>query len=103
MFSLTGVGYNWIDGLKDHCDAEITDAMLKTAVKAFPHDPPTTKEAYFYRKIFEETFGHYEGTQGLREGIVKWVPLWSDSDDPSGRAQQFHAEAYSKTSNGTTH
>jgi hypothetical protein len=25
---------------------------------------------------------------------VKWIPRWSESEDPSGRAQRFHAEAY---------
>lgn len=98
---VSGVGYNWIDGLKDHCDVEISDKLLKDAKQLFPYDPPKTKEAYFYRRIFEDTFGKYEAAKGLREGIVKWVPLWSESDDPSGRAQKFHAAAYSKTSNGT--
>lgn len=95
-----GVGYNWIDGLKDYCDEQVTDKMLMNAKETFSHDPPSTKEAYYYRQIFEEIFGQYEGTKGLREGVVKWVPLWSDSDDPSGRAQKFHAAAYSKTMNG---
>jgi asparagine synthase (glutamine-hydrolysing) len=89
-----GVGYNWIDGLKEHCNANVTDAQLASAAATFPHDPPKTKEAYYYRQIFEKVFGKYKGTQGLREGVVKWVPRWSESDDPSGRAQRFHAEAY---------
>lgn len=91
-----GVGYSWIDGLKDHCASKVTDEMLANAAKTFPHQPPATKEAYHYRVIFEDIFGKYEGTQGLREGVVKWIPLWSDSDDPSGRAQRFHTHAYSK-------
>lgn len=90
-----GVGYSWIDGLKDYCSTQVTDEQLADAPKTFPHDPPLTKEAYHYRVIFERIFGKYEATQGLRDGIVKWIPLWSDSDDPSGRAQRFHA-AYSK-------
>lgn len=96
-----GVGYNWIDGLKDYCDEQISDDMLLKAPNVFAHDPPTTKEAYYYRKLFEDIFGKYEGIQGIRQGIHKWVPLWSDSDDPSGRASEFHAKAYSKTANGS--
>lgn len=95
-----GVGYSWIDGLKDHCDNEITDKMMKTAGEIFPHEPPKTKEGYFYRRIFEETFGQYEACQGLREGIRSWTPLWGESDDPSGRASKFHKAAYCKTMNG---
>lgn len=101
LIFVLGVGYNWIDGLKDHCDAEISDAMLKGGAEQFPHNPPKTKEAYFYRAIFEEIFGHHESTQGLREGVKPWIPLWSDSEDPSGRAQKFHVAAYCKTANGT--
>lgn len=71
--------------------------MMKAAATTFPYDPPATKEAYFYRVLFEEQYGKYEGAKGLREGIVKWIPLWSESDDPSGRAQKFHAAAYNKT------
>lgn len=89
-----GVGFNWIDGLKEHCGKVVTDEQLAAAADTFPHDPPATKEAYFYRSIFEKRFGQYAGTQGLREGIHKWIPRWSDSDDPSGRAQRFHAQAY---------
>lgn len=92
-----GVGYNWIDGLKDHCAKLISDEQLKKAGEVFPHDPPATKEAYYYRQLFEKIFGKYQGTKGLREGVVKWVPLWSESDDPSGRAQRFHVAAYSKS------
>lgn len=97
-----GVGYNWIDGLKDHCEAKVSDEMLKGASSEFPHDPPHTKEAYFYRQMFEEIFGKYKGTKGIRQTIHRWIPLWSDSDDPSGRAQKFHAAAYSKTANGAS-
>lgn len=78
----------------------MSDEELQRAAERFPHDPPTTKEAYHYRVLFEKQFGKYSGAQGLREGVVKWVPLWSDSDDPSGRAQKFHAAAYSKQANG---
>ncbi|CAN8065513.1 unnamed protein product [Agarophyton chilense] len=98
-----GVGYNWIDGLKDFCDEQVTDKMMKEAPQIFKHDPPVTKEAYYYRVLFEKRFGKYEGAQGLREGVHKWIPLWSDSDDPSGRAQKFHTAAYVKTMNGTSH
>lgn len=95
-----GVGYNWIDGLKEHCANVVSDDQLKSAAKIFPYDAPTTKEGYFYRQLFEKIFGKYEGAQGLREGIHKWIPLWSESDDPSGRAQRFHVAAYTQKPNG---
>ncbi|KAK4536157.1 hypothetical protein CDCA_CDCA07G2182 [Cyanidium caldarium] len=85
-----GVGYHWIDGLKEHCAQRVSDEQLAHAAERFPHDPPTTKEAYVYREIFEKHFGRFESASGLRASVHRWVPLWSDSSDPSGRAQRVH-------------
>lgn len=76
--------------------------MMANAAQTFEFDPPSTKEAYHYRQLFEDIFGKYEGTKGLRDGVYKWVPLWSDNDDPSGRAQKFHPASYCKTANHGT-
>ncbi len=51
-----GVGYGWIDGLKAHAQAQVSDARLADAVQRFPVNPPQTKEAYVYRCLFEEVF-----------------------------------------------
>lgn len=91
-----GVGFSWIDELKEYCASMVTDVQLAEAATRFPYGTPTTKEAYHYREIFEDIFGQYKCTEGLRKGVRKWVPLWSDSDDPSGRAQPFHTDAYCK-------
>ena len=53
-----GVGYGWIDGLKAHAEAHVTDAMMAEAEMRFLHAPPATKEAYYYRAIFAELFDH---------------------------------------------
>src|SRR5699024_8338272 len=37
-----GVGYGWIDGLKDHADAAVGDADVAAAARRFPHNPPRT-------------------------------------------------------------
>lgn len=85
-----GVGYNWIDGLRDHCAAAVSDEALANAATRFTHDPPKSKEAYFYRDLFEGIYGLYEAVQGLRASIQRWVPKWSDTEDPSGRVQKIH-------------
>jgi len=85
-----GVGYNWIDGLRDHCAAAVSDADLASAAKRFAHDPPKSKEAYFYRNLFESIYGQCEAVQGLRASIQRWIPKWSDTEDPSGRVQKIH-------------
>src|SRR5690606_5703102 len=51
-----GVGYGWIDGLKTHAEAQVSDRELAAADRRFPVNPPQTKEAYFYRTIFERFF-----------------------------------------------
>ncbi|XP_020531775.1 asparagine synthetase [glutamine-hydrolyzing] 2 isoform X2 [Amborella trichopoda] len=51
-----GVGYSWIDGLKDHASRHVSDAMLAQVINIFPENTPTTKEAYYYRAIFEKFF-----------------------------------------------
>ncbi|XWS29526.1 hypothetical protein CRYUN_Cryun24cG0036600 [Craigia yunnanensis] len=51
-----GDGYSWIDGLKDHADKQVTDAMLMNASFIYPENTPSTKEGYYYRTIFETFF-----------------------------------------------
>ena len=51
-----GVGYDWIDTLREIAGQEISDAQLAQAKHRFPHFPPATKEAYYYRQIFESHF-----------------------------------------------
>ena len=40
-----GVGYSWIDGLKDHAELHITDEMMKNPKPEWGNDIPDTKEA----------------------------------------------------------
>jgi asparagine synthase (glutamine-hydrolysing) len=49
-----GVGYSWIDSLKAHAEARITDRQMASAAERFPIGTPTTKESYVYREIFAE-------------------------------------------------
>lgn len=65
-----GVGYSWIDSLKDYADSHVTDEQLAAAAERFPHDTPTTKEAYWYREIFEQRFPQ----KACLESVVRWIP-----------------------------
>ena len=51
-----GVGYGWVDSLRDAAALEISDQMFTNAANRFPYNTPTTKEGYRYRMIFEELF-----------------------------------------------
>ncbi len=51
-----GVGYSWIDSLKEVAEKEVTDEMMANAKFRFPQNTPQNKEEYRYRTIFEEHF-----------------------------------------------
>lgn len=41
-----GVGYGWIDSLKDNAELHVTDEMMKNPKPEWGSDIPDTKEAY---------------------------------------------------------
>lgn len=85
-----GVGYGWIDHLKDYTQTYVEDHHFKDFCMAdmiYPHNTPDTEEAFYYRMIFEELFPNRETT------VKKWVPMtdWEGvNPDPSGRHQEAH-------------
>ncbi len=81
-----GVGYSWIDSLVEYCENKIPDSEFNKASQIFPHNTPTTKEAFLYRKIFEEFYPQ----ESAVKSVSKWVPKWQKSKDPSGRVSSLH-------------
>ena len=51
-----GVGYSWIDTLKELVKKEVSDEMMSKASSRFSVHPPMNKEEYYYRTIFESHF-----------------------------------------------
>ncbi|XP_062006972.1 asparagine synthetase [glutamine-hydrolyzing] 2-like isoform X1 [Rosa rugosa] len=102
-----GVGYSWIDGLKDHANKQVTDSMLMNASFVYPENTPTTKEGYYYRTIFEKYFPKNAARSTVPGGpsvacstakAVEWDAEWSKNPDPSGRAAVgVHAAAYEES------
>lgn len=84
-----GVGYGWIDALKDNAELHVTDEMMKNPKPEWGDDIPTTKEAYWYRTMFDEHFPPY-----CASTVERWVPTWSKQTDPSGRAIATHNAKY---------
>ncbi|CAK7565458.1 MAG: asparagine synthetase [Sporothrix epigloea] len=84
-----GVGYGWIDALKDNAELQVTDEMMKNPKPEWGDDIPDSKEAYWYRLMFDEHFpAHCAST------VMRWTPTWSKQTDPSGRAIATHNEKY---------
>ncbi|KJG03661.1 asparagine synthase B [Photobacterium angustum] len=101
-----GVGYSWIDTLKEVAEEKVTDQQLETAAYRFPYNTPTTKEAYAYREIFEELFPLESAAKCVPGGpsiacssakAIEWDESFKNAADPSGRAiAAVHNEAYQK-------
>ncbi|MBA5630117.1 asparagine synthase B [Moheibacter lacus] len=101
-----GVGYSWIDTLKEMVNEKVSDNQLLNAESRFPVNPPMSKEEYFYRSIFEEHFP--SNTAALTVPYAKsvacstpqallWDAAFQNLNDPSGRAvANVHNEAYKK-------
>lgn len=90
-----GVGYGWIDGLKAHAQAQISDRVFAAAASRFPVNPPQTKEAYLYRHIFEQYFPSAACAETVPGGksiacsspaAIAWDAAFANAADPSGRA-----------------
>lgn len=106
-----GVGYGWIDHLKELAESEISDKMFASAANRFPHNTPATKEAYRYRMIFEDIFPGEAAERTVPGGksiacsterAMQWDESFSQRSDPSGRAAGVHAAAYDETFVGST-
>ncbi|KAF9168681.1 asparagine synthetase [Actinomortierella ambigua] len=89
-----GVGYSWIDSLKETTEQRISDEQFAKAADRWPKDTPKTKEAYYYREVFEKWFPQ----EACTESVVRWIPRedWGCPADPSGRAQKVHDAAYTQ-------
>jgi len=99
-----GVGYSWIDALKEHAEREVHSAQLERARYRFPHNPPATREAYLYRQIFESHFPSAAAANCVPGGpsiacstpeALSWDPGFAGRADPSGRAVSgVHRDGY---------
>ncbi|KNA18676.1 hypothetical protein SOVF_068530 [Spinacia oleracea] len=106
-----GVGYSWIDGLKAHAEQQVTDKMMQQAEHIFPHNTPKTKEACYYRMIFERLFPQNSARLTVPGGpsvacstakAIEWDQSWSTNLDPSGRAAHgVHNSAYERQPSGS--
>jgi asparagine synthase (glutamine-hydrolysing) len=98
-----GVGYGWIDALKDHAAAKVSDRQLAEAEQRFPVNPPQSKEAYWYRTIFEQHFPSAAAAATVPGGpsvacstpaALEWDRAFAEMADPSGRAvRDVHSQS----------
>jgi asparagine synthase (glutamine-hydrolysing) len=99
-----GVGYSWIDTLKQITSEAVTDEQMAHAAERFPINPPMNKEEYYYRSIFEEHFPSQSAARCVPSvpsvacstaEALAWDASFKNLNDPSGRAVKgVHEEAY---------
>ncbi len=99
-----GVGYSWIDSLKAHAAAQVSDAQMESAKFRFPYNTPVSKEAYFYRELFERHYPQAWAAECVPGGpsvacstaaALEWDASLKNIVDPSGRAvQAVHESSY---------
>ena len=100
-----GVGYDWIDSLKEVVEREVSDQDMNVAHHRFPIQPPQTKEEYYYRSIFEEHFPSETAALTVPSEpsvacstptALAWDASFKNMIEPSGRAiGNVHNDAYS--------
>ena len=90
-----GVGYSWIDTLKQMTSEAVSDEQMAHAAERFPINPPKNKEEYYYRSIFAEHFPSDSAAKSVPSEAsvacstaiaLEWDAAFKGMNDPSGRA-----------------
>ena len=99
-----GVGYSWIDTLKQITSEAVSDEQMAHAAERFPINPPKNKEEYYYRSIFAEHFPSDSAAKSVPSEAsvacstaiaLEWDAAFKGMNDPSGRAVKgVHEQAY---------
>lgn len=101
-----GVGYSWIDTLKEVVNQAVTDEQMANAKYRFPIQTPSNKEEFYYRSIFEEHFPSDAAAKSVPQEAsvacstaiaLEWDEAFKNMNEPSGRAiSKVHTDAYVK-------
>lgn len=98
-----GVGYSWIDTLKEVVEEKFTDQQLANAKHKYPIQTPLSKEELFYRSVFAEHFPSDTAAASVPQEAsvacstkiaLEWDESFKNMNDPSGRAVGVHEDKY---------
>ncbi|XP_065317285.1 asparagine synthetase [glutamine-hydrolyzing]-like isoform X2 [Gordionus sp. m RMFG-2023] len=83
-----GVNYEFRDRLIEKINSLISDSEFQEVAPNLPTPVPLTKEAYYYRKIYDEFFSQQGGGKGKRLPLVdkNWMPNpeWFGEEERKG-------------------
>ncbi|MDD3321744.1 MAG: asparagine synthase B [Paludibacter sp.] len=101
-----GVGYNWIDTLKQMTTESVSDEQMENVKETFPINPPMNKEEYYYRTIFADFFPSDQAASCVPSVpsvacstpiALEWDAAFKNMNDPSGRSVgSVHEQGYDK-------
>ena len=86
---------SWFEIIQEYIETLISDEEFANASKLYTYNTPTTKEAYYYRKVFCKLFGEN------RQTIIPhyWQPKWNKDGkeiteyiDPSARVLKIYSD-----------
>jgi len=99
-----GVGYNWIDTLRQMTTDSVTDEQMAKVNETFPINPPMNKEEYYYRTIFADYFPSDSAAKCVPSVpsvacstpiALEWDAAFKNMNDPSGRSvKTVHEQGY---------
>ncbi len=99
-----GVGYSWIDSLKELVENEVSNSDFKNSQNIFPINPPQNKEEFYYRTIFHDHFSSDAAAKSVPSvpsvacstpQALLWDEAFKNMNDPSGRSiSNIHNESY---------
>ncbi len=99
-----GVGYSWIDSLRDMTNELVSEEDMEKAAERFPINTPRNKEEYYYRTIFEEHFPSDAAVSTVPSvpsvacstpEALAWDSSFQNVNEPSGRAvKSIHNQSY---------
>lgn len=82
---MTSMKKSWYTSLQEHVESVVNDEQMRTAHVTFPHNTPQSKEAYYYRQVFERSF------PGCAHWLSHfWMPRWIAATDPSARTLSIY-------------
>ena len=101
-----GVGYNWIDTLREMTNNLVSNEQMANVNEAFPINPPMNKEEYYYRTIFTDFFPSEAASKCVPSVpsvacstpiALEWDAAFKNLNDPSGRSvSSVHEQGYNK-------
>lgn len=82
---ITSIKKSWYMCLQEHLQSMVNDEQMNEAHHKYLHSPPQTKEAYYYRQVFEKNF------PGRAQWMSHfWMPRWITATDPSARTLSIY-------------